>query len=107
MMGQAKFQRSNLTVNHGQYYIDTGVSIAQQVAADANNLNVFQAGKSYDVFFVYAKPTTQQTYTMFVGKGLGTDWAKNVVMGHVSRTNFAFMSLSVAAGGLAAWWELA
>jgi cell migration-inducing and hyaluronan-binding protein len=67
MAGQANTQRSNLTVNHGDYYIDTTVPLATQKAASAL-VNAFQNGKRYHVFLIYAPPSTQQTYRLFVGK---------------------------------------
>jgi hypothetical protein len=69
MAGQGTGQRSTLTVNHGKYYIDTQVSAAAQ-ALRATSLNVFEANQTYYVWFIYAKPSTQQTYTIFVGENL-------------------------------------
>jgi hypothetical protein len=67
MMGQATFQRSGLTVNHGSYYIDTSPSRKTQQAQGAKSVNVFTGGQLYDLFFLYAKPATVQSYTMYVG----------------------------------------
>jgi hypothetical protein len=68
LMGQAIWQRSNLTPNHGVFYIDTTVSEDQQRQSGASDLNVFEAGETYYVYFVYAKPNIRQTYQMYVGK---------------------------------------
>lgn len=70
MMGQSISQRSSLTANNGTYYIDTTVGLAKQQASvgAGNSVNVFEAGKTYYVFLLFAKPTTKQTYRMFVGK---------------------------------------
>lgn len=73
MMGQSTFQRSALTVNHGVYYIDTTVSRHKQVEHHASSLNVFEGGQKYDLYFLYAKPDTTQTYEMFVGKDVPED----------------------------------
>ena len=72
MAGQHVSQRSTLTANRGAYYVDTTVSQATQSAWSSippANLNVFQAGGSYYVFLVFAKPTTTQTYQLYVGPG--------------------------------------
>lgn len=112
MMGMDLFQRSNLTVNNGVYYIDTTASTRKQagvcrqnvlITVDVDctdpenltkkvgdfpnknipntenqkacdcNLNVFRGGQTYYVFFLYAKPSTKQTYQIFVGEGLDSD----------------------------------
>lgn len=70
MMGQSTGQRSTLTVNHGRYYIDDQVSRLAQQNAGFNQLNVYLGDHTYYTYFLFAKPTTQQTYTMFVGYGL-------------------------------------
>jgi hypothetical protein len=68
MAGQSKAQRSNLTVNGGKYYIDTTVSRDTQRTAGANFYTVFQNSKTYYVFLLFAKPSTRQTYQLYVGK---------------------------------------
>ncbi|MBI4382196.1 MAG: G8 domain-containing protein [candidate division NC10 bacterium] len=78
MAGQAVSQRSTLTANNGTYYIDTTVGMTKQQESGATNLNVFQAGGVYYPFLVFAKPTTIQTYQLYVGPGFNvtTDvWA--------------------------------
>jgi hypothetical protein len=70
MLGQGTGQRGTLTVNHGQYYVDTQVTQAAQQAQGATQLNVYQPGHTYYTYFVFAKPSTQQTYEVYVGKGL-------------------------------------
>ncbi|HSY87426.1 MAG TPA: hypothetical protein VLA85_12725, partial [Verrucomicrobiae bacterium] len=87
MGGQSTYQRSSLTVNHGTYFIDTSVSNDTQTkkeaftttkpcndpsvpaAADCSprSVNVFLKGQTYDVFFLFAKPATKQTYQIYVG----------------------------------------
>ena len=71
LMGQANFQRSSLTVNNGRYYIDTSPSLAAQKAIQSNIslFNVFRKHGSYYVFLLFAKPTTKQTYDIYVGPG--------------------------------------
>jgi hypothetical protein len=71
MMGQASAQRSTMTVNHVSYYIDTTVPTVKQQAAGPF-LNVFQPGKAYDIFFLYATNTTKQSYRLHIGPKLST-----------------------------------
>jgi hypothetical protein len=91
MMGQDKAQRSTLTLNHAAYYIDTtqncnsqgGCSTCTPDPMNANNCfiqgnsrpSIFQGGQTYYVFFIYAKPSTHQTYDIYVGPTL-TDQIK-------------------------------
>ena len=75
MMGQGNAQRSTLTANRGNYYIDTTNSQAQQVAKGASLFSVFQPSTSYDVFLIFANNRTRQTYSMYIGTGLTTDQA--------------------------------
>ena len=83
MMGANEWQRNVLTNNYGTYYIDTASGATAQSASQTKN--IFEANKTYYVFLVYAKPTTHQTYQMWIGKGssftppLTSDWAKNNV----------------------------
>ena len=93
MMGQNNFQRSALTLNHGTYYINTTVSKKSQTRATPpfESFNVFTGGRVYDLFFLFTKPDTQQTYQLFVGKNIpetgGKDFAKtNVVFGYEGLT---------------------
>jgi hypothetical protein len=89
MMGQNNWQRSALTVNHGEYYLNTTVSMKSQQNANPpfESFNVFAGGSVYDLFFLYTQPDTQQTYQLFVGKGLPQTIAKtNVVYGYEGLT---------------------
>ena len=70
LMGQATGQRSTLTVNHGLYYIDDQASLQAQLMSGATELNVYQPNQTYYTYFVYATPSLDQTYQMFVGYGL-------------------------------------
>ena len=70
MMGAATYQRDTLTANHGTYYIDTTVSQAAQTSAGYSNPTSFAVGQTYYTFLLYAKPTTIQTYQMYIGTGL-------------------------------------
>lgn len=67
MAGQATAQRSSLTVNNGRYYVDTTQSSAQQSQIGAGQHSTFQAGATYYTMFLFAKPTTKQTYQYYVG----------------------------------------
>jgi hypothetical protein len=98
MAGMAIYQRETMTVNHGRYYVDTSPSQATQLASVRGNLqgfctplypgikppppntavnpcalNVFQAGQTYNLFFVYGTPDIEQTYQIYVGPGLNWD----------------------------------
>ncbi len=90
MAGQSIAQRSTLTVNHGFYYIDTTVPQASQQEPGIVGYNVFQPGQSYYTFLLFAKPTTQQTYQLYVGPGFNPDsdvWMTQVKVGSLP---FAF-----------------
>ncbi len=73
MASQAIGQRSNLTPNNGSFYIDTTPTSADQQSFAQKN--IFQPSQTYYVFLMYAKPSTTQTYSIYVGPGfnLGTD----------------------------------
>ncbi len=93
MMGQNNFQRSGLTVNHGIYYMDTTVSPAiTYTDRDGNKFtfaskSVFTGGNVYDLFFLYTKADTEQTYQLYVGKGQNADFGStNVKFGYEDRT---------------------
>jgi cell migration-inducing and hyaluronan-binding protein len=110
MMGQDTFQRSGLTANHGAYYIDTTVSKKTQGANHKNpagfSPNAFMAGRKYDLFFLYAKKTTAQTYTMFVGANLPGDFAKtHVQFGYVDITTAKYTFKEANDGKLPAGWS--
>lgn len=62
MAGEGIGQRSSMTINHGSYYIDTTT-----LTTGSSSSNLFQGGNTYDVFFVFAKRETEQTYQMYVG----------------------------------------
>jgi cell migration-inducing and hyaluronan-binding protein len=74
MAGVNGWQRSVMTANNGTYYIDTTVSKETQLASKDLNappgdrrINVFAAGQTYYVFFLFAKKDTKQTYQIYVG----------------------------------------
>ena len=85
MMGQGTGQRSTLSLNHAAYYIDTTLDCTTQGGCptcakfDPNGFceadsgpyrpSVFLAGRTYYVYFVYASPTLQQSYDIYVGPG--------------------------------------
>jgi cell migration-inducing and hyaluronan-binding protein len=104
MAGANIYQRNTLTVNHGTYFLDTSVPrdvqygnvTAKTVGEQFNNItpcdvaekdhckprsvNVFTAGQTYYVFFLYAKPSTEQTYQIYVGNGFETGSVMGVQM---------------------------
>lgn len=74
MMGKSFFQRNTLTVNNGVYYMDTTVAKEKQRNLGAGNITKFQAStpskpRVYNVFSLFAKPSTTQTYSIYVGPG--------------------------------------
>jgi len=77
MMGGDLWQRSTLTANNGVYYMDTAAGPTKQ--ADSPKKNIFEADRTYYILFVYATPTTHQTYQLWVGAGLPADWAEQNV----------------------------
>jgi hypothetical protein len=79
MAGEAIATRETLTVNHGTYYLDTTVPLSVQMTEDFNQQggpttskdefrNVFEPRETYTVFFLYAKPSTRQSYQIYIGK---------------------------------------
>jgi len=78
MMGMSFLQRSNLTVNHGHYYIDTTVSKKAQkdglllAPLQIPSYNVFRKNQTYYVFLLYATADTKQRYQMYVGPNFDT-----------------------------------
>jgi hypothetical protein len=92
MNGANEWQRDVLTVNNGKYFIDTTVGKeTQQKTTDLGrpgtvqdqyvecserksghceqrSVNVFMGGKSYFLFFLFAKADMKQTYQIYVGK---------------------------------------
>jgi hypothetical protein len=81
MMGQATGQRSAMTVNHGSYYIDTTLDATAQSATP--DKNIFLANQTYDIYLLYARPTTKQTYSMYIGKVTNAEAMASVVPGNV------------------------
>lgn len=81
MMGQATGQRSVMTVNHGNYYIDTTVSAGEQPVPDKN---VFLPGQPYYIYLLYATPETKQTYSLYIGKVSDQEAMASVVPGIVN-----------------------
>jgi hypothetical protein len=73
MAAQAVGQRSNLTPNHGSFYIDTTTTPTDQ--QNFAMKNIFETQKTYYVFLLFAKPSTAQKYSMYVGTkfNLSTD----------------------------------
>jgi hypothetical protein len=105
MMGQNNFQRSALTGNHGWYYLDTTVSKDAQTAHQFQSPTAFSGGGAYDLFFLYTKPSTVQTYQMFIGTGFDTSIATtNVKYGYEGLTlPFQFTQASTSDGKSGAW----
>ncbi len=71
MMGQVSAQRSVLTLNHVNYYIDTTVPLSVQNPNNGGRpVNVFLPNQNYDFFFLFAGNSAKQSYSMYIGKGL-------------------------------------
>lgn len=69
MMGPAVYGRINLTANNGLYYIDTTPGADKQDKFPLKN--IFKADQTYYVFLLFAKPSTEQTYQLYVADGKG------------------------------------
>ncbi|GEP61971.1 hypothetical protein RSO01_91370 [Reyranella soli] len=80
MAGMSIGVRETLTLNNATYYLDTAVPRDMQQKEQfntvggpnvslTNSFNVFVGGDTYNVFFVYAKQSSRQTYQIYVGKG--------------------------------------
>jgi hypothetical protein len=94
MNAQGFGQRSTMIPNAGTYYIDTTVSPKTQQHT-ANLLNVFKAGETYHVLLLFAKPTTIETFQIFVGRGLSLNYANSISAerANLSDSNFIFTPL--------------
>lgn len=68
LMGQASWQRSNLTPNHGRFYLDTTTTENKQRQSGTQNVNTFVSGETYYVFLIYATEQSAQTYDVYVGR---------------------------------------
>jgi hypothetical protein len=90
MSGEDFFQRNTLTVNNGVYYMDTTVPKDQQL--NAANPTVFEAGHTYNVFFLFAKPSTTQTYSIYVGPGFNKDTDLKLVRADIATKAITFTS---------------
>jgi hypothetical protein len=86
MMGTGIAQRSTLVANNGRYYINTAVSADKQYKNTTTKepvkfKNVFEGGETYNVFFLYAKPTSKVTFQLYIGAGLeDSDLNANIKM---------------------------
>jgi len=97
MAGENLYQRETLTVNHGLYYLDTTVPVTTQNAEIfhyprnlVNDVNGFEAGQTYYVYFLYAKPSTQQTYQIYVGKSFDPKTMLKAVRGSLATAPIIF-----------------
>jgi hypothetical protein len=97
MAGMDLSQRSMMTLNNAAYYIDTTVSQAEQ-SKTASRLNVFKAGDTYYVFFLYAKPSTKQTYQIYVGSGLNIGDSTNAGDVSIVRANISGKPITFTPG---------
>jgi hypothetical protein len=80
MAGADIQQRQTMTMNNGVYYLDTTVSETQQQNEDFTHtgkggrlVNVFRRDQTYNVFFLYARKTTVQTYQIYIGENFMKD----------------------------------
>jgi hypothetical protein len=103
MAGQNLYQRETLTVNHGVYYLDTTIPLSTQQTENfyfgpglAKDFNEFQAGQTYYVYFLYAKPSTQQTYQIYVGKSFNPTTMLKAVRGNLATAPIIFTDEPIA-----------
>jgi hypothetical protein len=75
LMGESIAQRNSLTANHGRYYVDTTVGRERQVETigSAAEFTLFKPSGTYYLFLLYAKPSTRQTYQLYVGEDAAFD----------------------------------
>jgi hypothetical protein len=104
MAGQSTGQRSTLTVNNGNYYMDTNVSqdfqsmwsppggthCSEPGNGNATCNNVFQGGHTYYTFLLYAKATTVQTYSMYVGTDFDPTSTENLYVARVDKSGVPY-----------------
>ena len=91
LMGQDQAQRSGLTVNNATYYIDTTLNAAgQKSPPNTTTSNVFEKNHTYYTYLLFAKPTTKQTYQLYVGKDATFDPTKDVQMVRANVTGFPY-----------------
>jgi hypothetical protein len=96
MAATSTCQRETMTVNNGIYYVDLTASADTQgnwpmsypLPNRGVSKNVFIGGRTYDFFLLFAKPTTQQAYEMFVGTGLTTTPAVTPIRVDISSAPF-------------------
>ncbi len=72
MSGFGICQRQSMTVNNGRYFIDLTADFTTQESwptpvGGKRLKSVFQGGKTYDIFDIYAQADTSQTFEMYIG----------------------------------------
>jgi hypothetical protein len=97
MMGESFFQRNTLTVNNGAYYMDTTVTKAKQLDLHAGNFTEFQGSTAtnprvYNVFLLFAKSSTAQTYDIYVGPNFDKATDVKLVRANISAKKITFTS---------------
>src|SRR5208282_5319533 len=115
MSGTALGTRETLTLNNGTYYLDTTVPKTIQTTEQYNtegsgsislntSVNVFQPDTqiddhtfvgTYNVFFLYAKTSTRQTYLIYLGK--------KATAGNISAIQVALNTLTPTTLGSVPW----
>ena len=104
-----------MTANNGVYYLDTAVGATQQTSEPFTSpvpitaSNVFQAGQTYYVYFLYAKPDTTQTIQVYVGPGFCTSTTppctKSDVQGvRIIPNGWPLITSNVTVGSLPTGW---
>jgi len=58
----------------------TPCDVADQDHCKPRSVNIFKAGETYYVFFLYAKQSTEQSYQIYVGNGFDTGTVMGVQM---------------------------
>jgi hypothetical protein len=104
MMGQASAQRSTLTVNHGQYYVDTSLTAAAQRTGRIGYVSQFKPNEHYDFFLLFATPSTKQTYSIYIGTNLTVTQARDsITPGRMPIPDNSFPFNPVASGTWASY----
>ena len=105
MAGQNMYQRHTLTLNGGTYYLDTSVPLNTQQnepfttkTGAARDVNVFEGGQTYYVFFVYANPAPSRLIEFYVGDKFDTSTIKPM------RGNLANAPIKFGVGGNSPTW---
>ena len=93
MMGESFYQRNTLTVNNGVYYMDTTIPKGKQLGAGF--VTEFQGStatqpRTYNVFLLFAKSSTTQTYNIYVGPGFNKETDVKMIRANIAAKKITF-----------------